>query len=136
MHIVVRRAHIRGICIRQIPLLRRPDDFIRRHLIVATRLQGRYTLTEYEWLAREVLRHILHPLVVVVEADNINDATLEEMIVGTGLVAAREDGAPRGIIAFDDVCQMYRQDGVRTEFTVLGQRRGIMGSIQDEIGLF
>ena len=57
------------------------------------------------------------------------------MVVRTRLVAACHDGA-RGIILLDDLCQMLRQERLHAELTVLGQRRGVMACIQNEVGLF
>ena len=134
MHVVIGRAHVGGVGIGQPPLLRRHVDGVAGHHIEAARLQGTHTLGEDERLAREVLRHVLHPLVMIVEANHVDGTTLEEVIVRTRLVAACHDGA-RGIMFLDDLSQMLRQERLHTEFTILGQCRGIVACVQDEVRL-
>ena len=102
VHIVVRRAHIGRVCIWQPPFLRSLDDAIGRHLVEATSLQSRYTLGEDERLAWEILWHILHPLMVIVEADDIDGATLEEVVLRVWLVTTcgNRATAPRIILLY------------------------------------
>ena len=135
MHIVVSRTHIRRIRIRQPPLLRCLIDRIGRHHIEAACLQGRYTLREDEWLAREVLWHILHPLMVIVESNRVDSPTLEEVVIGRRLVTASRDEA-RSVVTLHDLCQMLGEQTLYGEFAILRQCRGVMPSVQDQIRLF
>ena len=135
MHIVVGRTHIRRVGIGQPPLLRCLEYGIGGHLIEAACLQGRYTLREDKRLAGEVLRHILHPLMVVVEADKIDGAALEEVVVRRRLIAAGRDGA-RGVVTLHDLCQMPGEQTLHGEFPVLRQRRGVVACVQDQVSLF
>ena len=134
MHIVVSRTHIRRIRIGQPPLLRCLIDRIGRHHIEAACLQGRYTLREDEWLAREVLWHILHPLMVIVESNQVDSATLEEVVVGRRLVTAGRDGA-RSVVTLHNLCQMLGEQTLYAQFPVLRQRRCVVTCVQDEVRL-
>ena len=135
MHIVVGRAHIRRIGIGQPPLLRSRIYLVRGHHIVATRLQGTDTLRENEGFAREVLGHVLHPLMMVVETDDINSTALKQMVVGRRFLTACRNGTC-SVVAFHDLCQVLRHQTLHAEFTILSQCRGIVASIQNEVSLF
>lgn len=135
MHIVVSRAHIRGVGIRHPPLFGSHNDAVGRHQVVASRLQGADTLGEDEGFVGEVLRHVLHPLMVVVEAHEVDGTALKEVVVGVGLVTA-SGNRTRGIVALDDVGQMLREQRLYRQLAILGQRRGVVTCIENEVGLF
>ena len=105
MAVVIGRAHHRRVGIRLVPSLRCYVDAVGRHTVVAARLQGRDALCHEKRLAGEVLRHVLDPLTMVVEADKIQGARLEEMVVGRGLVASCRDRTAL-VEASDDVGEM------------------------------
>ena len=108
VHIVVGRTHESGVGIRQPPLLGSHIDAVGRHLVIAARLQGAHTLRHQERLAGEILRYILHPLVMIVETDDVDSPALEEMVVGIGFVASCRNRTG-GVVFFHDFCQMARQ---------------------------
>ena len=135
VHVVVGRTHVGGIGIRQPPLLGGLEDAVGGHTVEAVGLQGRDALGHDERTAGEVLGHIGNPLMMVIEAHDINGLALEEMIVGRRLVATCRDGA-RGIVAANDVGQMVGQQRIDTDLAVLGQCGGIVTSIENEVGLF
>ena len=101
VHIVICRAHKRGICIWHPPFLRCYIDAVGRHHIVASCLKGRYTLTHYERLIWEILWHVLNPLMVIVETDNIDSPALEEMVLRIGFIAACCDGTSLVVFLYD-----------------------------------
>ena len=122
MHIVVSRTHERRISVRQPPLLRSNDDTVAWHLVIAAGLQGRNTFREDERFAREVLRHILDPLMMVVETDHIDGSALEEMVLWVWLIASCRDGAraPRVVLLYQ-FGKMLRQERVHTQFIAMCQ---------------
>ena len=135
MHIVVSRTHIRRIRIGQPPFLRCLIDRIGRHHIETACLQGRYTLREDEWLTREVLWHILHPLMMIVKTNQIDGSTLEEVVIGRRLVTAGRDGA-RSVVTLHDLRQMLGEQTLYAQFPILRQRRCVVTCVQDQVRLF
>ena len=135
VHVIVSRAHIGRVGIGQPPLLGRHEDRIGGHHVIATRLQGRYTLGEDKGFAWEILWHILYPLMMVIKAYHIDGTTLKEVVIWRGLVAACEDGT-RGIVTLHNLCEMLRKERLYGEFSILSERRGIVTSIQNKVGLF
>ena len=101
VHIVICRAHKRGICIWHPPFLRCYIDAVGRHLVIAARLQGAHTLRHQERLAWEILRYILHPLVMIVETDDVDSPALEEMVLRIGFIAACCDGTSLVVFLYD-----------------------------------
>ena len=71
---------------------------------------------------------------VVVEADNVDSPTLEEMILGIGLITAGSNRA-RLIITLHDIGQMLSKQGIRRHLFAVSQRRGIMPCIQNQVSL-
>ncbi len=137
VHIIVSRTHIRRVGVWQPPLLRCLDDAIGWHLVEATGLEGRNTLGEDEWLVRKILWHILDPLMMVVEADDINGTTLEEVILWVWLVTSGGDRAcaPR-VVRLYNLGKVLGKQGVDAQLIAISQGRGIMTSIQNEVCLF
>ena len=88
MHVVVGRTHETGVGIGQPPLLRRLADGVAGHHVVACRLQGGDTFRHDERTAGEVLGHVFDPLMVVVEADDVDAFSFEQVIVGRRFVTA------------------------------------------------
>ena len=109
VHIVVGRTHVGGIGIGQPPLLWSLEHGVGGHPVETACLQGGDTLRHDEGLAGEVLRHILDPLVMIVEADDVEGTALEEMVARGGFVAACRDGARR-VVTAHDLCQMLREE--------------------------
>ena len=105
MHVVVGRTHIGRIGIRQPPLFGSHIYTVTGHHIVATRLKGRDTLRKDKRFIGEVLRYIFHPLMVVVETDDVNGTAFEKMVIGRGFVTACGNGA-RCVIALHNLCEM------------------------------
>lgn len=84
---------------------------------------GRYTLGEDEWLAREILRHILDPLMMIIETDDIQGTTLEEMVVRVWLITTSGDrtgGAPRVVLA-NDLCEMLGEERIDRELIAMSK---------------
>ena len=98
---------------------------LARHPVITTRLESRNTLGEDERLAREVPRNILRPLMMIIESDDIDGSTLEEMILRIRLVASGcyRTGAPR-IILLHDICQMTGEKRVHAQLIAMCQGRG------------
>ena len=71
---------------------------------------------------------------MIVEADDVDGTALEQVVARRRLVTARRDGACR-IVALHDFSQMLRQQALHGEFTVLGQRRGIVPGVEYQVGL-
>lgn len=71
MAVVIRRAGQRRVEERLVPTLRPYEHRVCRHTIIAACHKGRDTLGDVERLAREVLRHILEPIVMVVETYDV-----------------------------------------------------------------
>ena len=72
---------------------------------------------------------------LIVESDNIECSTLEEVVVGTWLVASCRDGTSN-VVSSDDLTEMFCEERVDTKFTFLGQCGGVVSSIEDEVCLF
>jgi len=132
--VVIGRAHHRGVGIGQVPALRQHEDAIRGHAVVAARLQGGDALGEEEGLTGEVLGHVLHPLMVVVETDEVDGARLEEVVIRGRFVTARRDGT-RGVVALDDVSEVDREERVGRKVVAMGERRSVVARVEDEVGL-
>ena len=93
MHIIIGRTHKRRIGIRQPPLLRSFIDAVAGHHVEASRLQGTDTLREDEGFVWKILGHILDPLVMIVEANDVDSTTLKQMVVRRRLVTTSSNGA-------------------------------------------
>lgn len=65
-----------------------PYRCVARHPVISARLECRNTLGEDERLVREVPWNILHPLMMIIESDDIDGSALEEMILRIRLVAS------------------------------------------------
>ena len=120
MHIVVCRAHVRRVGIGEPPFLGCYIYGIAWHHVVAACLQCRHTLAQYERLAGEVRWHIFHPLVMIVETNDVYCATLKQMIVGRWLVTSRRDWTC-GVESFHYLCQVLCEQGVDAHLTFLGK---------------
>ena len=71
---------------------------------------------------------------MVVETNDIDGPTLEEMVVGIDLVTTGCDGTG-SVITLDNLCQMTGEQRVDTQLAFLGQGRGIVTRIENQIGL-
>ena len=122
MHVVVCRTHKRWVGIRQPPFLRCRIDMVTRHHVIAAGLQGRNTFRKDERLVREVLGHILHPLMMVVETDDIDGTALEEMVLRVRFVATSRNRtrAPR-VVLLHQLGKMLRQERVHAQFIAMCQ---------------
>ena len=114
----------------------RPDVHrVAGHPVVAAGHQGGNALRDDEGLAGEILRHAGKPVVVVVEADDVQRTRAEQVVAGIRLVATGGDGA-RGVEGTGHVGQFLGQQGVDGQFAAfLGQHVGAMAEVQDEVGL-
>ena len=122
MHVVVCRTHEGWVGIRQPPFFRCRIDIVARHHVIAAGLQGRNTFRKDERLVREVLGNILHPLMMVVETDDIDGTTLEEMVLRVRFVATSRNrtGAPR-VVLLHQLGKMLRQKRVHAQFIAMRQ---------------
>ena len=134
MHIVIGAAFERGVGVWHPPLLGSHIDSVAGHHIESTCLQGGDALAENEGLAWEILRHVFRPLMVVVKPDDVDGTALEEVVARIGLVAAGGD-RPCGVIPLDNLGQVTGEQRVDTQLVFFGQGRGVMPSIEDEVGL-
>ena len=71
---------------------------------------------------------------VIVESDEIDGATLEEVVAWRRLVTARRDGARR-IVTLYDLCQMLCQQRLYRQLSLLRQRRSVMSCVQNQVRL-
>ena len=72
---------------------------------------------------------------VIVKADDVDGPALEEVVVGRRLVTACRNGACL-IVALHDLRQMTGEQGVDAELAFLGECRGIMTCIENQVSLF
>ena len=133
--VVVCRAHERWICVRHPPFLRSHYFLVGREHIVTTGLDGGVALREKERLSWKVFWNILHILIVVVIADDINRIAFEQVVVGIRLIAAC-CYRTRRVKRADQFCQTFCQQRVGALFITCAQGGGIMTEIQDEVSLF
>ena len=138
MHVVVGRAHERGVGVGQPPLLRRLAHGVAGHHVVAARLQCRDALGEDEGLTGKQPRHVEGLAVVVVVAYDVECPAAVEVVAGARLVAARRDGARR-VVTVHNVGQKPSE---RPTPLPLPVREGsglfchdFMGHIHQQIGL-
>ena len=132
--LIVTAAHERRVGVGLVPTLGHDTLFIARHLVISARLKCRNALRHEERLAGEVLRHVLYPLTVVVEAYQIYRSTLEKMVVRVGFVASCRYGTGV-VVAFHDVHKVLGKQGIDTHLSIFSQRRGIVSGIKDKVGL-
>ena len=72
---------------------------------------------------------------MIVETDDVDGTTPEEVVTRVGLVAACRDGARRVVTTYN-LCQMPCEKRLYGELPFLGECRGIVTCIQDQVGLF
>ncbi len=93
MTVIVGGTRERGIIERLVPTFGPDEHRITRHPVITACHQAGNTFRHDERLAGEVLGNTCKPVVVVVEADNIERPGTEQMIVRVRLVATCRHGA-------------------------------------------
>ena len=72
---------------------------------------------------------------MIVKAYDVDGTTLEKVVARRRFVATSRDGARRVVTTYD-LSEMLSEQRLHREFAILGQGRGIMTSVEDEVGLF
>ena len=132
--VVVGRTHHRRIRIGQIPPLGHYKDTVGGHAVEAACLKGRDSLGHDEGLCWEILRHVFHPLAMIVEADDVERATLEKIIVGRGFVATRRDRTRRVEVS-DDLGQTQRNELIDVSHGISRESTLVVTGVENKIGL-
>ncbi len=138
--VVIGGAHHRRIRERLVPSLRHNEERVGRHAVITPRGQCRDTFCEEERLAGEVFRHVLHVLMMIVVPDDVEGSTLEEVVVRARLITCSGNIIMLGIIAQrqifpDDLGEMLREECIRRQALAVGQCRGVVPGIEDEVSL-
>ena len=71
---------------------------------------------------------------MIVESDDVQSATLEEVVLGVGFVASRRDGAS-GVVSAYDITEIAGENRVDAQFLTVGEGRCVVSGIQYEVGL-
>ena len=71
---------------------------------------------------------------MIIEANDINSATLKKVVIGRRLITSSCNRA-RGIITLNNLCQVLSEQRLNREFAILSQCRGIVTGIQYQVCL-